>query len=94
MVKRFLFGLLFFQCAYSAWFTGQTTDETFYSGSGYAMLRHADYRYLGEAPPLAIQLGALPLILTGIHFPYKEPVLLGSGAVNLSKTGEKFLLRY
>ncbi len=95
MLKRFfplcLLLILFFQCFYSAWFTGQTTDETFYSGSGYGMLRRADYRYLAEHPPLAIELGALPLILAGIHFPYDNPVLLPSGAVDLSKTGEKFL---
>lgn len=91
LAAAFLFAVLTFQCLSLARSTGQTADETYYSGSGYPMLRHADYRFLGEHPPLAIHLGAIPLIAAGIRFPYAEPVLLPSGAPDLSKTGEKFL---
>ncbi|MFA5160160.1 MAG: hypothetical protein WC484_06605, partial [Candidatus Omnitrophota bacterium] len=62
------------QCLYAAWTNGQTTDETFFSSSGYPMLRYNNYEFLGEHPPLTQQLGALPLLAIQPKFPIKEPL--------------------
>lgn len=81
------------QALYAAWDTGQTTDETFYNGSGYPMVRYNNYGFLGEHPPLIIQLGSLPLLFLQPSFPIKDPVYLeGPGReIDVSRTGAKFL---
>lgn len=81
------------QALYAAWGTGQTTDETFYNGSGYPIVRYNNYGFLGEHPPLIIQLGSLPLLFLQPSFPIKNPVYLdGSGQeIDVSRTGVKFL---
>lgn len=74
--------------------TGQTVDETYYNGSGYPMVRYNNYEFLGEHPPLIIQLGALPLLFLQPHFPIHDFVRLpGTNAVDISKTGAMFLYK-
>ncbi len=86
--------ILFAQCVISAWKLGPTVDEPYYNGSGYPMVRYNNYKFLGEQPPLLIQLASLPLLLFQPKFPIKDPVLLpGSDAIDISKTGAKFLYR-
>ena len=89
--------IMFVQCLYFAWDTGQTIDETFYNGSGYAMVRYNDYQRLGEHPPLVMQLGSLPLLFLHPNYPYEDPVYIDdsrqSDRVDLSRTGSKFLYK-
>ncbi len=80
------------QCLYSAWTQGQVTDETYFTASGYPMVRHNDYRFLGEQPPLASQIAALPLLLLQPHFDIKTPVYLpNSNTPDISRNGARFL---
>lgn len=79
---------------YSAWTNGQTVDETYYSGSGLPMVRYNNYEFLGEHPPLIIQLGALPLLLLQSDFPIHDFIRLpGSKSVDISRTGALFLYK-
>ena len=87
-----LFLALSVQCVHAAWTNGQTIDESYYNGSGYPMVRYNNYEFLGEHPPLIIQLGALPLLLAQPHFPIHDFVRLpGSASVDISRTGVRFL---
>lgn len=90
-----VFGLLlilFLQGVYSAWTLGQTVDETFYNGTGYALVRYNNYKFIAEHPPLIIQLGALPLLFLQPKFPIENYVRLpGTDLVDISKTGAQFL---
>ncbi|MFZ5803158.1 MAG: ArnT family glycosyltransferase [Candidatus Omnitrophota bacterium] len=90
-----LLALFAAQCVYFAWQTGQTTDETFYNGSGYPILRYADYRHLGEHPPLVMQWGAVPLLFLQPRFPIDDPIIVeGSQTeMDLSKNGAAFLYK-
>lgn len=73
---------------------GQTTDETFFSGSGYPMVRYNEYRILGEHPPLTMQLGALPLLFYQPHYPIHNPIYIGSSReIDISKMGAFFLYK-
>ncbi len=91
-IPSLLLILLAFQCLSSAWGTGQTVDETYYNGSGYAMIRHHNYTTLGEHPPLIMKLASLPLLAFQPHFPIENMVYLpNSNAVDISKTGVRFL---
>lgn len=102
-MKRFfiprLFGviLLFalaFQCLVAAAMMGQTTDETFYSGGGYPIVRYNDYRFLGEAPPLTMQLGALPLLFVQPRFPIGNPLYVtNTDRIDIAKNGALFLYK-
>jgi hypothetical protein len=97
-LNRVLMAVLFLalaaQCFYSAWTNGQTIDETYYNGSGYPMVRYNNYEFLGEHPPLSIQLGALPLLLLQPNFPMQNFIRLpGSTSVDISKTGALFLYK-
>ena len=78
---------------YSAWTLGQTTDETFYNGSAYAMVRYQNYQVQGEHPPLITELGALPLLFLKPNFSPSDFVYLpgSSDAVDTSRTGAVFL---
>ncbi len=90
----FLLLVLFGQCLFFAWDAGQTVDETFYNGSGYPIVRYNNYGFLGEHPPLMMQLGSLPLLLIQPNFPINDPVRLPGNdptMMDLSKTGSKFL---
>ncbi len=88
-----LISLLFgTQALYSALKNGQTTDETYYSAAGYAMVRYNNYRFLGEHPPLIMQLGSIPLLLLKPNFQIENPVYLpGTNAIDISRNGAKFL---
>lgn len=80
------------QSFFTAWSTGQTVDETYYSGIGYPAVRYHNYDYLREHPPFLMQLGATPLLVLQPNFPIDEPVLLsGPDDIDVSKTGAKFL---
>lgn len=80
------------QCLFAAATNGQTVDETFYNGSGFAMLRYNNYRILGEHPPLIMQIASLPLLFLKPDFPINALVMLGNSKdVDISKTGSKFL---
>ncbi len=80
------------QCLYFAWDNGQVVDETFYNGSGYPMVRYNDYRFLGEHPPLIMQLASLPLLIFQPNFPIQEAIRLSDPSLfNLSATGSLFL---
>jgi len=89
-----LFLSLFAQCLYFAWTTGQTTDETYFNGSGYLMVRHNDYSVQSEHPPLMQQLGALPLLFLQPNYPVDEMIYVGDPkdkVIDNSKMGSKFL---
>ncbi|MFA5158917.1 MAG: glycosyltransferase family 39 protein [Candidatus Omnitrophota bacterium] len=89
-----LIGALAAQCSYAAWIHGQTTDETYYNGSGYPMVRYNDYKFLGEHPPFIIQLGSLPLLFLHPEFPIQNFIRLPeSTSVDISKTGALFLYK-
>lgn len=80
------------QCIYFAKSNGQTADETYYNGSGYAMLRWNKYNFLAEHPPFVMQWASLPLLIMRPRFPIHDPVFIpGSNTVNPSATGSKFL---
>ncbi len=80
------------QCIYSAWQTGQTTDEAYFTASGYAMVRYNNYDFLGEQPPVVSQIAALPLLALQPHYPIKNPVFLSDGKTpDISRSGAKFL---
>src|SRR3989339_137016 len=82
------------QCLSSAFSNGQTTDETFFSGSGYPIVRYNNYEFLGEHPPLIIQLGALPLLAIQPKFPIKDPLYVpGTDRLDLSRNGVLFLYK-
>lgn len=77
-----------------AWDMGQTTDEAFYNGAGYPMVRYNDYRALQEQPPLAMQFGSLPLLFIQPNYPlHNEMHLNNSSEIDISKTGSKFLYK-
>lgn len=87
-----LLAAFFLQCLYCAWQTSQTTDETFFTASGYPMVRYNNYQILGEHPPLMMQLGALPLLFLQPKYPLAEPIYIsGSREFDISKMGAKFL---
>jgi len=82
------------QCLFVAEKTGQTTDETFYSGSGYPMVRYNNYEFLGEHPPLVTQLGALPLLMIQPKFPIEDPLYVpGTNRLDLTQNGLRFLYK-
>ena len=94
MAPAFLLSILLLQCLYFAWGTGQTVDETFYSGSAYPIVRYNNYEILGEHPPLMMQLGGLPLLFLQPKYPIDQPIKLGeTGGFDVSKMGSKFLYR-
>lgn len=77
---------------YSAAKNGQTTDEAFFSASGYAMVRFNNYEFLGEQPPLANQIGAIPLAFLKLNFPISDPWLVpGTDRVDVARNGRRFL---
>lgn len=83
-----------FQGVFSAWKTGQTTDEAYFTASGYAMVRYNNYDFLGEQPPLIAQLIALPLLILQPEYPIKNPVYLQDGKTpDISQSGIKFLYK-
>ena len=89
-----LLGFLLFQCAYSARMMGQTTDEAFFTASGYPMLRYNNYTFLSEQPPLANQIGAIPLAFLKLNFPIKDPwIVPGTDRVDISRNGRRFLYK-
>lgn len=89
-----LLASLAIQCIASALNQGQTTDETFYSGSGYPIVRYNNYEFLFEHPPLIIQLGALPLLLLQPEFPITTPLYVpGTDRIDLSRNGALFLYK-
>lgn len=76
----------------SAALNGQTTDEAFFSASGYAMLRFNNYEFLGEQPPLASQIGAIPLAFLKLNFPIDDPWLVpGTDRIDVARNGRRFL---
>lgn len=86
--------ILSLQCIYSAWTLGQTIDETYYNGSGYPIVRYNNYEFLGEHPPLILQLSSFPLLFLQPNFPIQNYVRLpGSNDVDISKTGALFLYK-
>src|SRR3990167_5976537 len=86
--------ILSLQCIYSAWTLGQTIDETYYNGSGYPIVRYNSYEFLGEHPPLILQLSSFPLLFLQPNFPIQNYVRLpGSNDVDISKTGALFLYK-
>ena len=94
ILAALLLAALAAQCCYSAWTHGQTTDETYYNGSGYPMVRYNNYEFLGEHPPFIIQLGALPLLCLHPEFPIQNFIRLpGSTSVDISRTGALFLYK-
>ena len=89
-----LLAFLFFQCFYSAFTAGQTTDEAFFSASGYPMLRYNNYEFLGEQPPLANQIGAIPLAFLKLNFPVSDPWLVpGTDRIDVARNGRRFLYK-
>ena len=93
-IFAFLLVFLFSIALFVAANTGQTVDETFYNGSGYPIVRYNDYGFLGEHPPLMMQLGSLPLLVIQPEFPIKNPVFLeGQEGKDISETGSKFLYK-
>jgi len=92
-VLALVFIALAVQCFYFAWTTGQTTDETFYNGSGYPIVRYNNYKILGEHPPLIMQLGSLPLLLLQPKYPINNLLFIGNSTteVDISKMGGIFL---
>lgn len=87
----FLF-ILFMECLYFAWDTGQTVDETYYNGSGYPIVRYNDYRILGEHPPLMMQLASLPLLILQPKYPIDDLLYNeNSKEINISGMGSRFL---
>lgn len=86
--------ILIAQCLNFALHTGQTTDETFYSGSGYPIVRYNNYEFLGEHPPFIIQLGALPLLLIQPKFPIENPFYVpNTDRLDLARNGAVFLYK-
>ena len=80
------------QGVYSAKTNGQTTDEAFFSASGYAMLRYNNYEFLGEQPPLANQLGAIPLAFLKLNFPISDPWYVpNTDRIDVARNGRRFL---
>ena len=90
----FLLLILFAQCIYFAWDTGQTVDETYYNGTGYPIVRYNDYRVLGEHPPLMMQLASLPLLFIQPTYPIHDPIYNeNSKEINISGMGSRFLYK-
>lgn len=86
-----LLGIVLAKGLYSASVTGQTTDETYYIGPGAIATRTHHYAIM-EQPPLAMQLGAFPLLFLKPELPVHDPVYLdGSHEIDNSRTGTKFL---
>ncbi|HOW58883.1 MAG TPA: glycosyltransferase family 39 protein [Candidatus Omnitrophota bacterium] len=80
------------QSLYSAWSVGQTTDETFFSSGGYPIVRYNNYEFLGEHPPLILQLAALPLLAIQPDFPIHDPLYVpNTDRLDLSRNGARFL---
>jgi hypothetical protein len=89
-----LLGFLFFQGLYAASAVGQTTDEAFFTASGYAMVRYNNYEFLGEQPPLAHQIGAIPLAFLKLNFPISDPWLVpGTDRIDMVRNGQRFLYK-
>ncbi|MFH1800859.1 MAG: glycosyltransferase family 39 protein [Candidatus Omnitrophota bacterium] len=94
LLAGFLFVMLAWQCFYSAWTQGQTTDEAFFAPSGYSIVRYNNYEFLGEHPPLILQLGALPLLAIQPKFPIKDPLYVpGTDRLDLTQNGLRFLYK-
>ncbi len=78
----------------SAGLNGQTTDESFFSSSGYPIVRYNNYEFLGEHPPLVLQLGGLPLLALQPDFPIKDPLYVpGTDRLDLTRNGLRFLYK-
>lgn len=77
----------------SAWTVGQTSDETYYNGSAYAMVRYQNFEVQGEHPPFITELGALPLLFLKPNFSPSDFVYLPGSSENfdVSRTGANFL---
>ncbi len=83
---------LSFQTLYSARTCGQTVDETFFSSGGYPIVRYNNYEFLGEHPPLILQIAALPLLAIQPHFPIQDPLFVpNTDRLDLSRNGARFL---
>ena len=89
-----LLGFLVFQCLYFACRTGQTTDETFYSGGGYPIVRYNNYEFLADHPPFLYQLSAFPLLFIQPKFPIENPLLVpGTDRIDCARNGALFLYK-
>lgn len=79
---------------WSARSNGQTTDESFFSSGGYPIVRYNNYEFLGEHPPLAQQIGALPLLVLQPRFPIQDPLYVpGTDRLDLTQNGLRFLYK-
>ncbi|MFH0985295.1 MAG: glycosyltransferase family 39 protein [Candidatus Omnitrophota bacterium] len=80
------------QCIYFAVRTGQTTDEGFFSGGGYPIVRYNDYKFLGDHPPLMYQLAAFPLLFIQPKFPIENPLYVpNTDRIDGARNGALFL---
>lgn len=80
------------QLLFSAGTQGQTTDEAFFSSSGYPIVRYNNYEFLGEHPPLVLGIGALPLLFIQPKFPIRDPLYVpGTDRLDLNQNGLRFL---
>jgi hypothetical protein len=97
--RPWLFALPFFlflaaQCVYFAWSTGPTLDEPFYIARGPLALKYQMYGLSMEAPPLAPQLGTLPMLLMNFKFPFEKILYLPDPNLpDFSLTGSAFLFK-
>ena len=89
-----LLAFFLFQGVHSAWTQGQTTDETFYSGGGYPIVRYNNYEFLGDHPPLISQIAGLPLLFLKVKFPIENPLYVpGTDRNDVSGNGAMFLYK-
>lgn len=87
-----LLALLAGQCVFFAIHTGQTTDESFFSGGAYPIVRHNDYKFLGDHPPLMYQLAGFPLLFIQPKFPIKNPLYVpNTDRIDGARNGALFL---
>lgn len=92
LIAGILLLALFFQCFVAILSTGQTIDETFFSAGGYPIVRYNNYEFLGEHPPLILQLAALPLLAIQPNFPIRDPLYVSNtDRLDLSRNGARFL---
>ncbi len=83
---------LFVQCLFLGWQNGQTTDETYYAATGYVMVRHNNFSFVSEHPPLINQIGSLLLLFIQPNFDIHNLIFLpNSQTPDISRNGAAFL---
>lgn len=89
-----LLAVLTAQCVIFSLRTGETTDEGFFSGGAYPIVRYNDYKFLSDHPPLMYQLAGLPLLLVQPKFSIENPLYVpNTDRIDAAGNGDRFLYK-